>query len=195
MPVADSVFAYLLAFARQTPWMDRQMKTGAWEKFPGRSLAECTLGIIGLGDIGTAVTKRALAFGMTVLGTDPNAAAYARALDLGVKVVKQDELLGRSDFVTLHCDLNPTSQHLMGDAQFARMKNTAVLVNTSRGPVVDEAALCRALAAGTSRCRGRRRCWRWTTCCSPRTTATAARRRGNACIAARSRTCWRACGK
>ena len=149
VPVADSVFAYLLGFARRTPWMDDHMKAGRWEKIAGRSLGECTLGIVGLGNIGTEVAKRALAFGMTVVATDPNDAAYAHAIDMGVKVVKLDELLTRSDFVTLHCDLNPTSHHLLGDAQFAKMKDTAVLINTSRGPVVDEPALCRALAAGT----------------------------------------------
>ena len=69
-PVADTVLGYLLAFARRQPWMDKEMKAGRWEKIPGRTLSECTLGIIGVGNIGKAVTRRARAFGMKVLGTD-----------------------------------------------------------------------------------------------------------------------------
>jgi D-3-phosphoglycerate dehydrogenase len=144
-PVADSVFAYLLSFARRTPWMDRHMKAGRWEKIPGRTLSECTLGIVGLGNIGREVARRAAAFGMTVLGTDvrPVDAAFSQAT--GTQVVSLDELLSRSDFVTLHTDLNPTSHYLMSTPQFERMKPSAVLINTSRGPVVDEDALVRAL--------------------------------------------------
>src|SRR5687767_15105475 len=70
MPVADSVMAYILAFARRQPWMDREMKSGRWEKIPGRALNECTLGIVGVGAIGRALTRRAKAFGMKVLGND-----------------------------------------------------------------------------------------------------------------------------
>lgn len=148
VPVADSVFAYLLSFARRTPWMDAHMKGGRWEKIAGRSLGECTLGIIGVGNIGSAVAKRAAAFGMTILGTDIRPVNDKLIADTGMEIVGQDELLRRSDFVTLHCDLNGSSKHLISDGEFSVMKPTAVLVNTSRGPVVDEAALCRALAAG-----------------------------------------------
>src|SRR5690606_5232487 len=69
IPVADSVFAYMLSFARQTPWMDAHMKAGRWEKIPGKTLSECTIGIVGVGNIGKEVARRACAFGMTVLGT------------------------------------------------------------------------------------------------------------------------------
>ncbi|HEX8342482.1 MAG TPA: phosphoglycerate dehydrogenase [Tepidisphaeraceae bacterium] len=144
-PVADSVFAYLLAFARRTPWMDRHMKAGRWEKIPGRTLSECTLGVVGLGNIGREVARRAAVFGMTVLGTDvrPVDAAFTQAT--GTQVVSLDELLSRSDFVTLHTDLNAGSHHLMSVERLALMKRSAVLINTSRGPVVDEDALVRAL--------------------------------------------------
>ena len=70
-PVADTVLGYMLAFARRGPWMDREMKNGKWEKIPGKSLSECTLGIIGIGNIGKAVTRRAKAFGMDVVFYDP----------------------------------------------------------------------------------------------------------------------------
>ena len=70
LPVADTVMGYLLAFARRQPWMDKAMKAGMWEKIPGRALHECTLGIIGLGTIGKALTRRARAFGMNILGND-----------------------------------------------------------------------------------------------------------------------------
>src|SRR5215216_3963928 len=70
MPVADSVLGYILAFARRLPWMDKEMKSGRWEKFPGKALNECTLGVIGVGNIGKTVTRRARAFGMLVYGTD-----------------------------------------------------------------------------------------------------------------------------
>ena len=70
LPVADTVMGYLLAFARCQPWMDREMKAGVWKKLPGRALNECTLGIIGVGNIGKALTRRARAFGMTIFGND-----------------------------------------------------------------------------------------------------------------------------
>ncbi|MBC7784857.1 MAG: phosphoglycerate dehydrogenase [Burkholderiales bacterium] len=145
VPVADSVFAYMLSFARQTPWMDQQMKAGRWEKIAGKSLSECTIGIVGVGNIGKEVARRAASFGMTVLGND------VRELDRSFLAVAQmepcklNDLLARSDFVTLHTDLNPSSHHLMSTKQFAMMKPSAVLINTSRGPIVDEPALVAAL--------------------------------------------------
>ena len=145
IPVADSVFAYMLSFARQTPWMDQQMKAGRWEKIPGKTLSECTIGIIGVGNIGKEVARRAVAFGMTVLGTDIKPVDNHFLSATTMQVVSLDELLTRSDFVTLHTDLNPTSHHLMNTARFARMKPGAVLINTSRGPVVDEQAMITAL--------------------------------------------------
>jgi D-3-phosphoglycerate dehydrogenase / 2-oxoglutarate reductase len=145
VPVADSVFAYMLSFARQTPWMDQHMKAGRWEKIPGKTLSECTVGIVGLGNIGQAVAKRAIAFGMRVLATE------LRVIEAipGVERVPLKDLLTQSDYVTLHTDLNPTSHHLIGRKQLKLMKPSAVLINTSRGPVVDELALVEALQNGT----------------------------------------------
>ncbi|WP_026840439.1 phosphoglycerate dehydrogenase [Citrifermentans bremense] len=147
-PVADSVLAYILSFARRTPWMDREMKQGHWVKISGTSLCECTLGVIGVGNVGKAVARRAAAFGMRILGNDPVQVPQEFLEQHRVTMVSWEELLRQSDFVTINCDLNPTSRHLMNDAAFDLMKQQAVLVNTARGPIVDEAALVRALQQG-----------------------------------------------
>lgn len=145
LPVADSVMSYILSFVRQTPWMDRAMKAGQWEKIPGRSLSECTLGVVGVGNIGKAVLRRARAFGMTLLGCDIIEIAPDFLVENNVEMASLEDLLRRSDFVSLNPDLNESSYHLINDRTLAWMKPGAVLINTSRGPVVDEAALVRAL--------------------------------------------------
>jgi D-3-phosphoglycerate dehydrogenase len=147
-PVADTVLGYLLAFARRQPWMDRAMKAGSWEKLPGRSLSECTLGVIGVGAIGKAVTRRARAFGMQVLGNDIVEIDHVFITETSIEMTSLTDLLARSDFVSLNCDLNPTSQHLMHADTLALMKPTGVLINTARGPIVEEQALIEALQAG-----------------------------------------------
>lgn len=148
LPVADTVLGYILAFARQLPWMDRTLKAGGWEKRAARSLSECTLGVIGVGNIGKAVLRRARAFGMTLLGNDIVPIAPDFIAEYGVEMVSLRHLLERADFVSLNCDLNPTSYHLINAETLGWMKPTAVLINTARGPVVDEAALIAALQAG-----------------------------------------------
>lgn len=148
LPVADTVLGYILAFARRQPWMDREMKAGRWEKLPSRALHECTLGIIGVGNIGKAVARRARAFGMTVLGNDIVEIDHVFLAETGVQMTSLEDLLARSDFVSLNCDLNPTSYHLINARTLALMKPSAVLINTARGPVVDEAALIAALQSG-----------------------------------------------
>lgn len=147
-PAADSTIGYILAFARRLPWMDRLMKQGVWEKIPGRALNESTVGVVGVGAIGSAVLKRARPFGATLVGNDIRDIGTERAAALGVAMVSLPELLERSDFITLHCDLNPTSHHLIGAAELKAMKRTAVLINLARGPVIDETALVAALEAG-----------------------------------------------
>jgi phosphoglycerate dehydrogenase-like enzyme len=146
-PVADSVLGYLLAFARRHPWMDREMKSGRWEKIPGKALSECTLGVIGVGNIGKAVTRRARAFGMKVYGTDIIEIDHVFISETGIEMTDLQSLLSNSDFVSLHCDLNPTSHHIMNCGTFALMKPGAVLINTARGPLVEERALIDALQA------------------------------------------------
>ncbi|MCW5877411.1 MAG: phosphoglycerate dehydrogenase [Anaerolineales bacterium] len=147
-PVADSVLSYILAFARQSPWMDRAMKAGQWEKLPGRSLSECTLGVIGVGRIGKAVLGRAQGFGMHLLGYDVLEMPVDFLQSVPVQMTSLEHLLAEADFISLNCDLNPSSQHIINAGTLAQVKPGAVLVNTARGPLVDEKALVAALQAG-----------------------------------------------
>lgn len=147
-PVADSVYAYMLCFARRTPWIDRAMKAGEWLKLPGRTLRECTLGVIGVGNVGRAVLRRAGGFGMRVLGNDIVAIDPAFVDEVGLEIVDKPTLFREADFVSLNCDLNPMSHHLVDDAAFDLMKPSAVLINTARGLIVDQGALIRALREG-----------------------------------------------
>ncbi|NJD60361.1 MAG: dihydrofolate reductase [Anaerolineae bacterium] len=148
LPVADTVLGYILVFTRRFPWMDRAVKSGHWEKIPGRSLSECTLGGVGVGKIGKAVIRRARAFGMNLLGNDiiPIDSVFLTKND--VEMTSLEDLLARSDFVSLNCDLNPTSYHLLNATTFNQIKSSAVLINTSRGSVVHEQALISALLQG-----------------------------------------------
>jgi len=147
-PVADSVFGYMLAFARQHPQMDRAMKQGIWSKIPGKALRECTLGIIGIGNIGSALVKRAQPFGMKVLGNDIRKIEPEFVKSYDLEMVDFKELLSRADFVSVNCDLNSTSKHLLDKKAFSLMKPEAVLINTARGPIVEEEALINALQEG-----------------------------------------------
>ena len=147
LPVADTVLGYILAFARRQPWMDREMKSGKWEKIPGRSLSECTLGIIGVGNIGKAVARRAKSFGMKVYGNDIIEIDHVFIAETGIEMTSLENLLKNSDFVSINCDLNPTSHHLMNSDTFALMKPASVLINSARGPIVEEKALIEALQA------------------------------------------------
>jgi D-3-phosphoglycerate dehydrogenase / 2-oxoglutarate reductase len=144
-PVADSVLGYMLCFARRLLWLDSAMRKGDWQKTSSVALFECTLGVIGVGNVGKQVVRRAMAFGMRVLGSDLVEMPESFLKETGIEMVSREELLSQADFVSLNCDLNPTSLHLISDAAFSQMKNTAVVINTSRGPVVDEPALIRAL--------------------------------------------------
>lgn len=147
-PVADSVLGYVLAFARNLPWTDRELKGGRWTKRTARALNECALGVAGVGRIGKAVLRRARPFGMKLLGNDIVEIDAGFVEQVGVEMTSLDELLAQADFVSLNCDLNPTSHQLMNAERLAMMKAGAVLVNTARGPVVDEPALIEALQSG-----------------------------------------------
>jgi D-3-phosphoglycerate dehydrogenase len=149
LPVADTIMGYLLAFARRQPWMDKAVKAGTWEKIPGRALSECSLGIIGLGNIGKALTRRARAFGMTIYGNDIVEIDHVFIAETGIQMVSIEALLSASDFVSVNCDLNPTSHRLINAQTLSLMRKQAVLINTARGPIVEEAALVAALNAGT----------------------------------------------
>ncbi len=148
LPVADTVLGYILAFARRQPWMDRAVKAGEWNKILGRSLSECTLGVIGVGNCGKAVLRRARAFGMKLLGNDIIEIAPDFILENGLEMTSLEDLLSRADFVSVNCDLNPTSYHLINEKTLALMRQQAVLINTARGPIVHEAALVKALQGG-----------------------------------------------
>ena len=148
LPVADTVLGYILAFARRQPWMDKMMKQGVWEKIPGRALSECTLGVIGVGNCGKAVLRRAAAFGMALLGNDIVPIAPDFLAEYRIEMTSLDDLLARADFVSLNMDLNPTSHHLIHAHTLTQMKPTAVLINSARGPLVDEPALIAALQTG-----------------------------------------------
>ncbi len=147
LPVADTVLGYILSFARRLPWMDREMKSGKWQKISGKSLSEYTLGVIGIGNIGKAVTRRARTFGMTILGTDIVPIDPAFITETGIEMTSLEKLLAGSDFISVNCDLNPTSYHLINHDSLSWVKPGAVLINTARGPIVDEKALIEALQA------------------------------------------------
>lgn len=148
VPVAESVLGYMLSFARRFGAMDGAMKTGEWKKIPGYTLSEKTLGVVGVGNVGKAVLRRARAFGMKLLGNDILEIAPDFLLEYSVESVPLRELLERSDFISLNCSLTPSSFHLMNKESFEWCKPGALLINTSRGPVVEEPALVRALQSG-----------------------------------------------
>jgi len=148
LPVSDSVLGYILAFARRLPWMDRYVKAGNWQKLPGRSLSECSLGVIGVGNVGKAVLRRARGFGMELLGNDIVTIVPDFVLENGVEMTGLKDLLQRADFVSTNCDLNSTSYHLICEETLSLMKPGAVLINTARGPIVAEQDLIAALRSG-----------------------------------------------
>jgi D-3-phosphoglycerate dehydrogenase / 2-oxoglutarate reductase len=151
VPVAESVIGYMLAFSRQLPWLDEAVKTGTWKKIVGKTLAESTLGVIGVGNIGKAVIRRARAFGIKILGNDIIEIAPDFILEHGVEMTDLDDLITRSDFISLSCTLNPTSHHLINAARLSLCQPEAVLINTARGPIVEEDALVAALQNGNLR--------------------------------------------
>lgn len=143
-PVADTVMGYVLLFARQLDRMSTDMHAGLWLRRQLVALEECTLGIVGLGASGLAVARRARAFGMRVLANTVDPVASADTAN-GITLAALDEVLAGSDFVTLHADLRSDNRHLIGPVQLRKMRPSAVLINTARGPLVDEVALVDAL--------------------------------------------------
>ncbi len=146
--VAEHVFALMLSFTRHIVGRTNTIRAGGWPRHFSLPLRGQTLGLASLGRIGKAVATRATAFGMTVIAHDPAAdATFATAH--GVKLVSFADLLATSDFLSLHLPLTPGTRHVMNAAAFAKMKPTAVLVNTSRGGLVNEVDLVAALKAET----------------------------------------------
>ena len=151
--VADHAWALLLATARRVVEADRIIREGGWEipwaptMMLGYDVHGKTLGVVGMGRIGSAVARRAKGFNMRVLYYDIIRRKELEE-ELGAEYVELDELLRESDFVTLHVPLTPKTRGLIGERELRLMKKTAILVNTSRGPVVEQKALTRALREG-----------------------------------------------
>jgi glyoxylate reductase len=150
---ADLAFALLMAAARRLPEGSRFVRDGNWKTWDpllllGPDVHGSTIGIVGFGRIGQAVARRAQGFGMEILYHDLEPLPSSVSEPLGATYLPLEELLPRSDYVTLHVNLSPVTRHLIDAETLAQMKPTAVLVNTSRGPVVDQAALAAALRDG-----------------------------------------------
>jgi D-3-phosphoglycerate dehydrogenase len=146
--VAEHTFALLLSLARQVPQMDTALRAGRWEKSSsGTELRGKTLGLIGLGRIGSEVAVRAEAFDMRVLAYDPYISESA-ALELSVELVPLDKLLAESDFISLHTAVSPATQNMINADSIEKMKKSARLINAARGELIDEAALANALKSG-----------------------------------------------
>jgi phosphoglycerate dehydrogenase-like enzyme len=145
---AELCWALILALTRHVAEEDRNMREGGWQRTIGPELAGRTLGLIGLGRIGTRIAGYGFAFSMNVIAWSQNLDAE-RAQTLGVEPVAKDELLQRSDIVSVHLRLSARTWSVIGARELSLMKPSAYLINTSRGPLVDEAALLAALHAGT----------------------------------------------
>lgn len=149
VPVAETTLAYMLSFARNVIENDNILKNNDWGKPQGFTMSEKTVGIIGFGMIGKAVAHRLNAFGSKVIIYDLCKFSTQELEELNVTQVELDRLLEESDFITLHCDLNPQSYHLLNHDAFKKMKRKPYIINTSRGPTINESALIEALNSGT----------------------------------------------
>jgi phosphoglycerate dehydrogenase-like enzyme len=146
-PTVELTWALILASARHITEESASLRAGGWQRTLGDDLANKTLGLIGLGHVGSLVAKVALAFGMKVVAWSQNL-TVEKAAAAGAVLVGKEQLLQAADFVSIHLVLSARTTGLIGAAELALMKPTARLVNTSRGPIVVEAALIQALAAG-----------------------------------------------
>ncbi len=145
VPVTESVLCFMLMFARRQPMLTDELRAGRWTPVDGFTLAESTLGIVGVGNIGRTLARRASAFGMKLYGHDPRPVPAQFVDDTGIEMTNLDTMLPECDFVSINTDLNPTSRHLVNASFLSKMKPSAYLINTARGPVVDQEALTQAL--------------------------------------------------
>ena len=148
--VSDHVMALLLALARKVPLSNKLVQSGRWEMpavVPLRRLAGQVLGLVGFGNIPRALAPKAAAFGLEIIAHDPYVAPEVFAA-CGVEAVSFESLLTRADYISVHAPLTPATRGLLGAAAFAQMKRGAMIVNTARGPLIDEAALIAALDSG-----------------------------------------------
>jgi len=151
--VAEHAIAMMMAIGRGFPALDQEVRRCEWKRIPLPRISECTLGLVGLGRIGQATATRAVGLGMKVLAFDPYPSAdFVKQYD--ITMVSLEDLLAKSDFVSLHSPMTPTTKHMINDKSIATMKDGAVVINTARGPLIDEAALIRALKSGKLRAAG-----------------------------------------
>ena len=146
-PTAELTWALILALVRRVPTEDAATRAGHWQVTMGEGLQGKTLGVIGLGRLGSQVARIGAAFGMNLLAWSQNLTAE-RAAEFGARFVSKDELLSKSDIATIHLVLSDRTRGLLGQRELSLMKPSAYLVNTSRGPIVDESALIGALESG-----------------------------------------------
>lgn len=144
--VADLAMALLLDVVRRVSLMNAAIRAGSWTRLEGRTLAGKTVGVIGLGSIGQAIARRAQAFGMIAIGYDVRSLLSGEAP--GVRQAPLQEVLRESDVIILACNLTPENRHLLNAAAFAAMKPGVIVVNVSRGQLIDESALIAALESG-----------------------------------------------
>ena len=147
-PTAELTWGLILSLARNITQEDAALRRGRWQTTIGAGLQGKVLGVLGLGRLGSQVARIGQAFGMSVIAWSQNLTPE-KAAEHGAALVSKAELFGRSDIVTIHLVLSERTRDIVGAPELARMKPTAYLVNTSRGPIVDEKALVQALQAGT----------------------------------------------
>jgi len=147
-PTAELTWALILAMVRRVPQEDRATRAGQWQTSVGEGLHGKVLGVVGLGNLGSQVATVGKAFGMSLLAWSQNLTAE-RAAQYGATLVSKDELLAQSDIVTIHLVLSSRTRGLIGARELGLMKRTAYLINTSRGPIVEEQALIQAVQQGT----------------------------------------------
>jgi D-3-phosphoglycerate dehydrogenase len=145
--VANQTITMILALIRKTAFFDQKVKSGQWDFHLGIPIYRTrgkTLGLIGCGKIGLEVAKRILSFGVKVTAFDP----YLKEVPEGIELKDFDSILKESDFISIHCPLNDSTRHLIGDREFKKMGKRPLLINTSRGPIIDEKALIQSLEEG-----------------------------------------------
>ena len=145
--VANQTIAMLLTLIRKTAFFDQKVKSGQWDFRLGIPIYRTkgkTMGLIGCGKIGLEVAKKISGFGVKVIAFDP----YLQMTGGEVELTDFDSVLKKSDFISIHCPLNESTRHLIGQKEFQKMEKRPIIVNTSRGPIIDETALIEALKEG-----------------------------------------------
>ena len=145
--VSDHAIALILSLMRKTAFFNAKVKSGQWDFHPGIPIHRIrgkTLGLIGSGKIGLEVAKKLSSFGVRVIAFDP----YLKTSPQGIELKNFDAVLKESDFISIHCPLNDSTRHLIGEKEFKKMEKKPLLINTSRGPIIDEKALIQALQEG-----------------------------------------------